>query len=42
MLTDMGHYGLFKLPKYRTVPEWCLFIGTVVTVVALVVKWFLL
>jgi hypothetical protein len=21
MLTDMGHYGLFKLPKYRTNSE---------------------
>lgn len=41
MLTDMGHYGVFKLPKYRTGPEKFLFVATLVTVVGLVVKWYL-
>jgi hypothetical protein len=28
MLTDTAHYGLFKLPRYRTVPESYLFVAT--------------
>ena len=39
MLTDMGHYGLFKLPKYRTNSERILFAATLVTVLGLIVKW---
>lgn len=42
MLTDMGHYGLFKLPKYRTGPEKFVFVSTLVTVAVLIVKWYLL
>jgi hypothetical protein len=42
MLIDMGHYGLFKLPRYHTMPERSLFIATLVTVIAMVLKWFLL
>lgn len=39
MLTDMGHYGLFKLPKYITNSEGMLFAATLVTVLGLIVKW---
>ncbi len=39
MLTDMGHYGVFKLPKYRTAPEVFLFASTVLTLLGLIVKW---
>jgi hypothetical protein len=39
MLTDMGHYGLFKLPKYRTNSERMLFAATLVIVLGLIVKW---
>lgn len=39
MLTDMGHYGVFKLPKYRTAPERFLFASTLLTVLGLIVKW---
>ena len=39
MLTDMGHYGLFKLPRYRTNSERLLFAPTLVTVLGLIVKW---
>jgi len=39
MLTDMGHYGLFKLPKYTTNSERILFAATLVTVLGLIVKW---
>jgi len=39
MLTDMGHYGVFKLPKYTTMPEKLIFVGTMLTVVGLIVKW---
>jgi hypothetical protein len=28
MLTDLGHYGLFKLPKYRPNSEGILFAAT--------------
>jgi len=41
MLTDMGHYGVFKLPKYRTKPERVFFAGTLLTVLGLIVKWYL-
>jgi hypothetical protein len=41
MLTDMGHYGVFKLPKYRTAPEKFLFSCTLLTVLGLIVKWYL-
>jgi hypothetical protein len=40
MLTDMGHYGFFKLPKYRTTSERLLFSATVLTVLGLIVKWY--
>jgi len=39
MLTDMGHYGLFKRPKYGTNSERILFAATLVTVLGLIVKW---
>jgi sterol desaturase/sphingolipid hydroxylase (fatty acid hydroxylase superfamily) len=39
MLTDMRHYGLFKLPKYRTNSERMRFAATLVTVLGLIVKW---
>lgn len=39
MLTDMGHYGVFKLPKYKTTPEKLIFAGTMLTVVGLIVEW---
>ncbi len=39
MLTDMGHYGVFKLPKYRTASEKALFVATLLTVLGLIVKW---
>ncbi len=39
MLTDIGHYGVFKLPKYTTVPEKLLFALTLIIVLGLVVKW---
>ena len=32
MLTDMGHYGVFKFPKYRTKPERVFFALTLLTV----------
>ncbi len=38
MLTDMGPYGLFKVPKYRTNSERILFAATLVTVLGLIVK----
>lgn len=40
MLTDMGHYGVFKLPKYRTKPERVFFALTLLTVLGLIVKWY--
>ena len=42
MLTDTAHYGLFKLPRYRTVPESYLFIATADCGRSPVVKWCLL
>jgi len=39
MLTDLGHYGVFRLPKYTTRPEKLLFAGTLLAVLALIVKW---
>jgi hypothetical protein len=39
MLTDIGHYGLLKLPKYRTNSERMLFAATLVTVLGLIAKW---
>ena len=40
MLTDLGHYGVFKWPKYRTRPEKFLFAGTLLMVLAMIVKWY--
>jgi hypothetical protein len=40
MLTDLGHYGVFKCPKYITRPEKLLFAGTLLAVLALIVKWY--
>ncbi|MGC2324462.1 MAG: hypothetical protein WA463_17645 [Terriglobales bacterium] len=40
MLTDMGHYGVFKLPKCRTKPERVFFALTLLTVLGLIVKWY--
>ena len=40
MLTDMGHYGVFKLPKYRTAPENFLFAATLLTIFGLIAKWY--
>jgi Na+/H+-dicarboxylate symporter len=40
MLTDMGHYGVFKLPKYRTTAERFLFAATLFTVLGLIAKWY--
>jgi len=39
MLTDLGHYGVFRWPKYRTRPEKFLFTGTLLMVLAMIVKW---
>ena len=39
MLTDLGHYGVFKCPKYITRPEKLLFAGTLLAVLALIVEW---
>lgn len=39
MLTDMGHYGVFKLPRYRTSSESRLFVATLVVALGLLVKW---
>jgi len=39
MLTDLGHYGVLKLPKYRTRPERILFSATLLAVVTLTIKW---
>lgn len=39
MLTDLGHYGVFKWPKYVTRPEKFLFAGTMLAVLVLIVKW---
>ena len=41
MLTDLGHYGVFKWPKYITRPEKFLFAGTTLMVLAMIVKWYL-
>ena len=41
MLTDLGHYGVFKWPKYITRPEKFLFAGTMLMVLAMIVKWHL-
>lgn len=40
MLTDLGHYGVFKLPKYRTTIEGFLFAATLLTVLGLIAKWY--
>ncbi len=40
MLTDLGHYGVFKWPKYETRPEQFLFAATLLAVFALIVKWY--
>jgi hypothetical protein len=39
MVTDMGHYGLFKLPKYTTVPERVFCAATLLIVIGVIVKW---
>jgi hypothetical protein len=39
MLTNLGHYGVLKWPKYTTGPEKLLFAGTLLLVFALIVKW---
>ncbi|MGA9641841.1 MAG: hypothetical protein WBQ72_10625 [Terriglobales bacterium] len=39
MLTDLGHYGVFRWPKYTTRPEKLLFAGTLLAVLALIAKW---
>jgi hypothetical protein len=40
MLTDLGHYGVFKWPKYTTRPEKLLCAGTLLVVFALILKWY--
>jgi hypothetical protein len=40
MLTDMGHYGVFKLPKYGTTTERFLFAATLLSVLGLIAKWY--
>jgi hypothetical protein len=40
MLTDLGHYGVFKWPKYETRAEKFLFAATLLGVLALIVKWY--
>jgi hypothetical protein len=40
MLTDMGHYGLFKLSKYRTNSEGNPICRHLVSVLGRIVKWF--
>jgi hypothetical protein len=40
MLTDMGHYRVFKLPKHRTTTERFLFAATLLTVLGLIAKWY--
>jgi len=39
MVTDMGHYGLVKLPKYTTTPEKVFCTATLVIVIGVIVKW---
>lgn len=39
MVTDMGHYGLFKLPRYTTAPEKALCAATLLLVIGVIVKW---
>jgi hypothetical protein len=39
MVTDMGHYGLFKLPKYTTAPEKVFCGATLLIVIGVIVKW---
>ena len=41
MLTDLGHYGVFKWPKYITRREKFLFAGTMLMVLGMIVKWYL-
>jgi hypothetical protein len=40
MLTDMGHYGVFKPPKFRTTTERFLFAATLLTVLGPIAKWY--
>jgi hypothetical protein len=40
MLTDMGHYGVLKLPKCRTTTEKFLFAATLLTVLGLTAEWY--
>jgi hypothetical protein len=39
MLTDLGHYGVFRRSKYTTRSEKLVFAGTLLAVFALIVKW---
>jgi hypothetical protein len=40
MVTDIGHCGVFKLPKYRTTTERFLFTATLLTLLGPIAKWY--
>jgi hypothetical protein len=42
MLTELGHYRVYQLPKYTTKIEWILFSLTLLVLLALVVKWWVI
>lgn len=39
MLTDLGHYGVFKAPRYKTKAELFWLVGTVVVIAGCITKW---
>jgi len=39
MLTDLGHYGVFKAPRYKTKAELFWFIGTLVVLATCITRW---
>lgn len=39
MLTDLGHYGVYQLPHYKTATERLFFFATLAIVVVLAIKW---
>lgn len=42
MLTEFGHYSVFQRPKYTTVLEWAFLLLTLIIMIGLVIKWWVI
>jgi len=42
MLTEFGHYSVFQRPKYTTVYEWAFLLLTLIIMIGLVIKWWVI